>query len=186
MGALGTAVFADDVAVDVRDQYLSLLAEGATDKRALETMLHDWSDSIANSDDGPIFRLALAATQWEYGRLNAKVKARALRVIDKGEGFERWSGSAEEKRRFQVLQRLKAKLQSQQPKRRTPRKRLTPEPECIAVWSPDRALKATAVQLSGPGEPRGPLSQVSVQSGKGVLSSGVFCAYCEHTEIRLK
>ena len=42
MGTSGPGIFADDVAADVRDEYLSMLAEGCTDKQAVQTILAEW------------------------------------------------------------------------------------------------------------------------------------------------
>ena len=52
-----------------------------------------WAEEIADVDDGPVFWLALAATQWEYGRLDTSVKSKALKVIEKNKDDHRWVGT---------------------------------------------------------------------------------------------
>jgi hypothetical protein len=76
MGAWGTAIFSDDDACDVRDGYRQLVTDGLTGPAATNRLLLEWKEVLADEDDGPLFWLALAATQWQFGRLEARVKAR--------------------------------------------------------------------------------------------------------------
>jgi hypothetical protein len=85
MGVFGVGMFQDDVAADVRSQYLDLLASRASDAEAFRTIAREWNPSLADYDDeGPVFWLALAATQWEYGRLHPRAKAQAVKIFDQG------------------------------------------------------------------------------------------------------
>jgi hypothetical protein len=105
MGTWGTALFADDTASDNRDAYLRLVASGLTGPEATE-------------DEGPVFWLALAATQWQCGRLEARGKARALKTIANGSSLGRWSAQEDAQallRRKAVLEKLDARLRSPQP-----------------------------------------------------------------------
>ena len=83
MGVSGTAIFGDDVACDVRDAYRRLVADGFAGPKATNQLLQEWKETLADEDDGPVFWLALAATQWQCGRLEARVKTRALKTIAK-------------------------------------------------------------------------------------------------------
>ena len=109
MASSGVGLFHDDVAADVRSEYLDLLASGASDADSFKTMVHEWKESIADSDDGPVFWLALAATQWEYGRLHSRAKSQALKIIDQGKGTDRWADVGLAKKRQAVLEQLKKK-----------------------------------------------------------------------------
>ena len=186
MSAYGAGLFHDDVAVDVRDEYLALLASGATDAAAFRTMLLEWKASIADYDDGPVFWLALAATQWEYGRLHPRSKTEALKVIDEGKDIDRWAESGLVKRRQAVLAKLKKKLLAPLPKRRTPRLRADLEPPSNSVTAPDGNAKATAWQFGT--EPGRPQSQVYVTIKVKQSEGGgcVFVASCELADIKLK
>src|ERR1700722_11442496 len=95
MGAWGTAIFSDDVACDVRDSYRQLVTDGLTGPAATKRLLLEWKEVLADEDDGPLFWLALAATQWQFGRLEARVKARALKIIANGSSLGRWSAEGE-------------------------------------------------------------------------------------------
>jgi hypothetical protein len=128
MGTWGTAIFSDDTAGDVRDAYRALLADGYSGPKATARLLRDWKETLADEDDGPIFWLALAATQWQCGRLEARVKAKALRIIDQGSSLARWlEGDPKSlKRRQAALEELRRKLLSPQPAEKKFRKRTQP------------------------------------------------------------
>jgi hypothetical protein len=186
MGASGVGLFQDDVAVDVRSQYLDLLASGASDAEAFRAIVREWKESIADYDDGPVFWLALAATQWEYGRLHPRAKTQALKIIDQRKGIDRWADAGLAKKRQAILARLKKKLLTPPPKKRMPRLRRIPELESLSLASPDQKAIATA-WLVGTQAGR-PMSQVyiimKVKRDEG--GGSVFVAYCAHTNIKLK
>jgi hypothetical protein len=116
MGAWGTAIFSDDTACDVRESYVDLLGDGLTGPEATKTLLDEWSGSLNDPDDAPVFWLALAATQWRCGRLEAHVQQQAFSVIDNGSDLARWeSGSKDFKKRKLVLEKLRLQLTSRQP-----------------------------------------------------------------------
>ena len=118
MGAWGTAIFADDVAGDVRDAYRQLVADGFTGPEATDQLLREWKEVLADEDDAPLFWLGLAATQWQYGRLEARVKARALKTIANGSSLGLWSEEGGERalrQRKAVLEKLAVRLRSPQP-----------------------------------------------------------------------
>lgn len=116
MRAWGTAVFSDDTACDVRDNYVDLLGDGLSGSEATKKLLREWSESLKDPDDAPVFWLALAATQWKYGRLERKVLQHALNAIDGGSTLSRWvARSKEYTKRRAVLEKHRAQLTSSQP-----------------------------------------------------------------------
>lgn len=74
MGAWGTALFSDDTACNVRDDYRDQIGEGLSGPEATDRLLNEWRETLRDPDDGPVFWLALAATQWRCGRLESRVK----------------------------------------------------------------------------------------------------------------
>jgi hypothetical protein len=128
MGAWGAAIFSDDTAADVRDAYRALLTEGYSGPKATALLLRDWRETLAEEDDAPIFWLALAATQWQCGRLEARVKAKALRIIHQGSSLARWAEGdpMSLKRRQAALEKLGRQLHSPQPSPKEFRKRREP------------------------------------------------------------
>jgi hypothetical protein len=123
MGTWGTALFSDDTACDVRDDYIEILGDGLTGSEATERLLAQWSDSLKDQDEAPVFWLALAATQWRYGRLESRVRQEAINVIDKGTDLARWKSSPDYRKRRAVLEKLRAKLLSPPPPEKQVRKR---------------------------------------------------------------
>jgi hypothetical protein len=131
MGAWGTALFSDDTACDVRDSYVDLVGDGLTGPEATRALLLEWSASLNDPDEAPLFWLALAATQWRCGRLESHVLQQALNVIDSESDLARWeSGSKDLKKRKVVLDRLCAQLASPQP----PEKRIQKRFRDINGW----------------------------------------------------
>src|SRR5580704_2795352 len=78
MSAWGTAAFSDDAACDVRDSYIDLLDDGLSGHDATKKLVGAWSKLLEDPDEAPVFWLALAATQWKYGRLEPHVLKKAL------------------------------------------------------------------------------------------------------------
>jgi hypothetical protein len=115
MGAWGTALFSDDTACDVRDDYVEFLGDGLSGPEATERLLTQWEDTLKDKDEAPVFWLALAATQWKYGRLEFRVLHKALEVIDNGSDLARWDSPKDQRKRQTVLEALRAKLASPQP-----------------------------------------------------------------------
>lgn len=122
MGAWGPAIFSDDTACDIRGDYKDLLGDGLTPSEATNRILLEWKDSLDDSDDRSVVWLALAATQWKLGRLEERVKQKAVEVINSGCGLECWEGKDREKRRV-VLEKLRDQLYSPQPEPKKVRKR---------------------------------------------------------------
>jgi hypothetical protein len=183
MGTYGVRLFHDDTANDVQVDFLNLLRQGHSAEESSKVLLTKWSTSIDDSDDGPIFWLALAATQCEYGCLQAEVRQQAVSVIDEGSDLVRWSGKLLERRR-EVLAELRTKLLGPQPKARRPRriKKAEPPPSQEAA-SPDGRGKAVAFSMPGAA-----FMQVYVEREVGASRGGgsVFVAFCAFDDVDLE
>jgi hypothetical protein len=139
MGAWSTLIFGDDTACDVRDAYRELVPNGSSGPQATDQLLREWREIIDDEDDGPVFWLALAATQWACGRLEERVKDKAITILDNGSSLGRWSEGGDPKmlkQRQAVLAKLRDQLQSPQPAVKRIRKR--PITEC--PWSAGELL----------------------------------------------
>jgi len=117
MGAWGTGVFSDDNAADLRDDYRKLVGDGLTGPQATDRLIAPWAPH-GDPDLEPVFWLALALTQWSCGRLEARVKEEALRMIANGSAIRAWADSPYEGKRRTVLDAAKRKLESPQPTER--------------------------------------------------------------------
>jgi hypothetical protein len=114
MGAWGTEIFDDDVACDARIALYDLLRDGHSTKEATDAVLEDLSDFLEDEEDGPVVILALAAAQWQAGRLDPRIKKQALQLLSQGVDF-RWLDSEYREQRQEVLEKLAAKLKRRPP-----------------------------------------------------------------------
>lgn len=172
----------DDEACDIRDQYIEGLAIGTDEAVLVREMLEAIGQDI---DDYPVGILALATTQWKYGRLNTQVKEKALEVIDSGVDLVRWENSDLPRRRA-VLRALRKRLESPQPRQTLPRRRsdipLTITTE--KVWSPDGTVAAYVWKPIKP-RPNAPVfCQACMEYSGG--GSGLVSAYCQMEEVKLE
>ena len=123
MGAWGTGLYQDDDTCDIKDEYLIYLRIGMSNEEALEELIESNEELIEDEEIGQLFWLALADTQWKYGRLTKEVKEKALEVINSGKDLERWEEDKKlyEKRK-KVLEDLKKRLNTKQPEEKKIRK----------------------------------------------------------------
>lgn len=120
MGVLGTKIIEDDLAADVQARFREIAAELSSDADATQQLMAEYRDTLesTNPDDGStVFWIALADVQWNTGRLQENVKAKTLEILESGSDLERWPGDLREERR-KVLDELRARLHSDQPKRK--------------------------------------------------------------------
>jgi hypothetical protein len=118
MGTFGTAIFSDDFACDIRDEFKELIGEGLTPEQATNALVNSYADSLNDPDEASVFWLALAAIQWKTGRLLDTVKEKATGIIEVGSDLERWKLQGDKKllaQREKQLQKLKEQLLSPQP-----------------------------------------------------------------------
>jgi hypothetical protein len=118
MGTFGTAIFSDDFACDIRDEFKELLGDGLSSQQATGALMNSYAESLNDPDEATVFWLALAAVQWKTGRLLDYVKTKAIAIIEDGSDLERWRAEEDEKlvvQRNKQLLKLKEQLLSQQP-----------------------------------------------------------------------
>ncbi len=116
MGTWGTAIFSDDLASDIREDFKEIIGEGKSPEEATEILINQYKSEIDDYDSGSVFWLSLAATQWQNGRLLENVKERALEIINQSIDLRRWQDNSKDlEKRRKVLQKLKDQLLSPQP-----------------------------------------------------------------------
>lgn len=116
MGTDGPALFSDDTASDVRGMYREFVGDGLSGPDATDRLMREWGDLLVDPDEGPVFWLALASTQWKVGRLEPRVLSKALEVMDSGADLRRWQHDRKLlAKRTKVLADLRSQLESPQP-----------------------------------------------------------------------
>jgi len=122
MGTWGVAIFSDDLAADLRSDFRDLIGDGLTATEATERLLAEYASSVEDSDEMPVFWIALAITQWKLGRLEDRTKQMALQVIDNGTDLARWDNPGDRAKREVVLAKTREELLSvPPPAKRIPR-----------------------------------------------------------------
>lgn len=118
MGTWGPGLYQDDIAHDVKEEYIDLLKSGRESDVITQELIDRNSEIINDKDEAPVFWFSLADVQWQYGRLSTEVKEKALQYLNLGNNLQRWQqenpGLAG--KRKDVLDRLQIKLCSTQPK----------------------------------------------------------------------
>lgn len=117
MGAWGTGLYSDDVAQDIKSEYIDLLKQGKSNEEATRLLIQSNKDLIEDEADGPVFWYALADTQWHYGRLLPSVLEQALKYIELKTDLKKWVNTTPKdyKQREKVLFDLEVKLKSPMP-----------------------------------------------------------------------
>lgn len=141
MGAWSTDLFGGDIARDVRENYVAYLTMGQAGRAATKQILADYADELTDPQDGPVVWLALAVTQWTYGRLEPRVKAKALKVITGGADLACWDPEDQPRRR-RVLKRVRLQIESPPPPEKPVRVRKPAEPltRIERHWKPGQVV----------------------------------------------
>jgi hypothetical protein len=149
VGTWGPAVFSDDLACDVRDDFRDLIAEGVSPEEATEQLLHQYRSSLRNDDERAVVWLALASSQWSAGRLIPSVREPALAIIESGEDLRRLVALGADSRflsrRRTALSKLRDQLQREPPPPRQIRRRFRSRaffsPGDILLCRPNRDVR---------------------------------------------
>lgn len=116
MGAWGTAIFSDDLASDIKEEFRLKIGLGKSVELAVQELKDEHKEELEDDEENIVFWLALASTQWKLGRLQEEVKSKAINIIEDGTDLKRWSEEeADYKKRGKVLEKLKQQLLSKQP-----------------------------------------------------------------------
>lgn len=139
MGAWGCEIREDDFVLDVVDSFEDLLKAGQSIAQATSGVESQFSAAIDDTDDDPLFWIALADLQWTYGGLEPRVRERVKADLESGRSLENWTenpvGLA---KRQAVLQKFVAIISADNPRPKKPPKRVVRAPkfragDCLAI-----------------------------------------------------
>jgi len=116
MGAWGPAIFSNDTAVDVKEDFKKYVGDGLTADDATNKLLKDYQPEGDDLELYCPFWLGLAAVQVQTGRLIDLVKTEALKIIDEGLDLSLWEDNDDRKKRKAVLVKLKEQVSGPQKK----------------------------------------------------------------------
>jgi hypothetical protein len=94
MGYSGAGLYDDDTGADVRNRFRELVADGLAAPDATDMLVEEWGGALDDHDEACAFWLALADTEWRVGRLEDRVRDRALSIIASGEDLARFEHDA--------------------------------------------------------------------------------------------
>lgn len=129
MGTWGTGIFQNDIADDVKTDYINKLKMGKSDEDALSEIISENSDFLNDPEDSLDFWFALASILYDYGRLTEKVKSQAITLLESDKDSERWTEKENKKRKIE-LEKLKTKMYSEIP----PRKKVAVTKRFVCPW----------------------------------------------------
>ena len=90
MGAHGPEIFDEDVAMDVKHAFNQAFAETGDVTLATESVLEEFAEYLDDEDDEIKVVLALAALHLDHGRVEPRIRRRALEIIERREDEGRW------------------------------------------------------------------------------------------------
>ena len=115
MGTWNRKLFSNDTACDIRDTYIELLRNQYSEEEAYDRTCREYSELIG-SEEEPSFWFAIAAVQWQVGRLTPDVREKALSWIEAHGGMELWEGTRGGQERWETtLSELKELLMWEMP-----------------------------------------------------------------------
>lgn len=118
MGTWNVGIFQNDIADDVKDEYIDCLREGLSDEEADKKVIKNNLDIInLESYDSVEFWLGLAMIEWKYGRLQEHTKQKAMELAIDDKYLELWKDEGEKiyKARVKEIDNFIVEIQSEQP-----------------------------------------------------------------------
>lgn len=119
MGTWGYGIRQDDFVCDLIDQFENLLKSGSSVADAIKEVHAQFSAESEYCDDGPLFWIALADIQWNYGEVEPQVLQRVKDDLDSGASLARWDeDQGGPSRRRAVLEEFIRKISAPNPRRK--------------------------------------------------------------------
>ena len=115
MGIWGPELYQNDTSLDVKDEFEELFNAGKTVQEITDRLMEDYKTIMGNIVEEPLFWLALADTQWNFGVLLPDVKEKALYWIGKYCSMHQIIDISTKTQREKSLNDLRTKLLSSQP-----------------------------------------------------------------------
>ena len=137
MGTWGTKLYENDLALDLKEEYIEKLKKGIENKEALEQIKQEYKEEIEDNDEETVFWMVLADTMWNLGKMTDEVKNKALQSIEKD--LKKWKQESENSKdivkREKELEKLKNKLNSEMPKEKKFRQQKPNKVKNKYIWN---------------------------------------------------
>lgn len=93
MGIWGPGLYDNDCTLDVKDTFQNLVGEGKSPDRAKQLLTEMYAEMFADSQDGPIAKVALADQLWTVDALDEETRQETLKYLDAGGDIASWQDS---------------------------------------------------------------------------------------------
>lgn len=140
MGAWGVGIRQDDFVLDVVGVFEDQLKDGKTILEATSRVREQFASALDDSQDGPLFWIALADMQWKFGSLDPQVLRRVVDIVDTEAGMEHWGEPTDKiyRQRRAVLEKFRDKISWPNPKPSRRPKRIIRRPkfksgDCLSI-----------------------------------------------------
>ncbi len=90
MNKHGVEIFSNKLALEIRQEFLKLIRQGISPGDAVRQLLSKFKIDPARPEVYTTFWLALAAAQWQSGKLTEDVKNAAIMIIEEGYDLRHW------------------------------------------------------------------------------------------------
>lgn len=90
MGAWGVGITQDDTVLDLIEDFKDSLKKTKNLEITTKLIIDENKDLINDEDEGPLFWIAIAKCQWEYGNLEPNILKQVIEDFEKENGLERW------------------------------------------------------------------------------------------------
>ena len=168
MGSWGAGIRDDDFVCDVENAFKEHLKDGMSLVDATKSVREQFSDALDDSDEGPLFWIAIADMQWTYGDLDPLVLQRVQKIIETANGMERWGEPTEKlyKQRTAALSKFNDKISLPNPKPSRRPKRINRKPkfsagDCLSIVLENGQYGAALVLATDSSDPENPTDLVA-------------------------
>jgi hypothetical protein len=151
MGTWGHGIRQDDFVCDVIGNFEDLLKAGKSVSDATKAVKSTFASQIMDTDDAPLFWIALADVQWTYGELEPQVFNRVREGFDSGRSLDRWREDQRGlSRRIAALEKFISKIAAPNPRPKKPPKIVVRAPkfrpgDCLSIRLADGQYTAALV-----------------------------------------
>lgn len=155
MGSWGAGILQDDTVLDVIEEFKRFLKVTQSIKESTIKIIESNKELIEDADDGPLFWIALAKCQWDYGTLDNEVLNHVKDDFLHENGLDLWKEEGEKLylKRKKTISSFIEKLETPNPKvkklpKLTIRKPLFEVGDCLSLKVNDEYYGAALVVRS--------------------------------------
>lgn len=129
MGSWGTGIYSNDTSEDVRDICKEIFPFVSVEE-GNQIIFKEYKELIEQNridDDYASFWYALADWQWKHGILSEQIRSKTIELLNMHAGISDWEESAtaaDVKKRLNVMEKLKAQLETPMPPIKIPKGKL--------------------------------------------------------------